>query len=178
MFLLVWGLHTITSTPLPFPLPQAPHLFILVLSNLWPPFSLIVVSYICVYMFIHKGMNTATCSVYIVLLVCMFSGWTNQYWITIWCAYLRERLFPHHQHPWFPVVHCLRLGLRVLSPFTFAVVFQLTLRRYVGETSSVQLPTFLGDTITQQHPDPLALAIFPPVFFSVSWALAGGGVVQ
>ena len=161
MFLLVWGLHTITSMPPSFSSsPSSPSIC---------SFQFMTSIFIdCCFIFIHKGIHTTTCSVYIVLLVCVFSGLTNQYWITIWCAYLRKRLFPHHQHPWFPVVHCLRLGTRVLSPSTFSVVFQLTLRRYVDEISSVQLPTFLGVAITKQHPDPVALAIFPPVFFSVS----------
>ena len=29
---------------------------------------------------------------------CMSSGLTNQYWVTNWCAHLRERPFPHHRH--------------------------------------------------------------------------------
>lgn len=77
-----WNFNYIMSTLL-FPPSKLSHTVLLALSNAWPLFSLIAV--ICKYVSTYTFLNT-TCSVYIMLSVCISSGMTVWYWVAYWGA--------------------------------------------------------------------------------------------
>lgn len=122
------------------------------LSNSWP-LSLIVVTW-------HMFLNI-TCSVWMTLLIWMFSGLTTWYWITNWYALPWERLFSHSQHS---LIACsmynwglMGFPMSTLTRSLSLSFFSSHLSRHVGET-------WYSFYITRRH-SPKS-----PASYNVPWA--------
>lgn len=99
-FLLYYNTITLFLLPfLPFKVSHIPHL---TLSNLWPIFSWTGITYVCIYAYIPKCINT--CSV-CMLRVCMFTDNITWYW-TITLFFPGEDCFPRSWHPSLSGVLC------------------------------------------------------------------------
>lgn len=141
-------------SPFPSLPPSPPIYFFHSPSNSWSPFSLIVIS--CIYVYTHAFLNL-TCSVCIMLPLCMFQSWpfgTRQ------SSGILFSWDDHFSHSQFSLVSCSSLGrdqAAWLSPSSLtgswvSLLFNSHLGSFLAETLWTKFLMLIGDTMLEQSP--------------------------
>lgn len=119
-FVCFWHCNLIIFLPFFFSLQTLPYIPPRSLSNLWSPYSLIIIA--CIYVISHTYLFlNITFSAHVLLLVCVFLGLTIWNCTNQWLALPQKSTSPAPHCPQLPVILCVGLRPHGLCPVHFSM---------------------------------------------------------